>query len=210
MRPSGRKTTAAILRQICGIPDSEMAKIVDRSVHTIHKIECGRLNLSKEIAGRMARETGVSLQWLLAGDTTKPPIDADGKEYTEKVFLRAQAGKIRYGQPHEFLRNQIAVGFVGRMIAILEGSSDYRMCAYKVHRALESLRHEFGQDQKLYPIADPRATNYGTHSRAMPLLEKLIETCKSIDFAMAKLRNLEEQSKPQRSKQPSKKRPRQA
>jgi transcriptional regulator with XRE-family HTH domain len=183
-----------------------MANIVDRSVHTIHKIECGKLGLSKEVASRMARETGVRLEWLLAGDTEADPTDVDGKPYTRDVYQRTQASKIRYDRPHELLRNLIYAGFVGRMIAILEGSGgDFSMCAYKVHSALESLRREFGQDQKLYPIVDPRATNYGTDLRAVPLLEKLIETCKSYDLAWRKLDELD-QAKLEPSQRPSKKR----
>jgi hypothetical protein len=162
-----------------------MAEIVDRSVHTIHKIECKKLGLSKEVASRMARGTGISLQWLLEDDTSVEPTGADGKEYTRETFDRTQAReKIPDDQPHEFLRNTIAAGFVGRMIAILEGSSDYRMCAYKMHKALESVRQEFGQDQKLYPVANRGDTNYGLHENAIPLLEKLLETAKQIDFTL--------------------------
>src|SRR5438552_13816969 len=121
-RPSDGKTTAAILRAKCGIDDSEMAKILDRSVHTIHSIECGRIKLTKELASRMARGTGISLQWLLDDNTSVEPTDADGKEYTRATFDRAQAREnFPDDRPHEFLRNMVAIGFVGRMIAILEG-----------------------------------------------------------------------------------------
>src|SRR6476620_10800122 len=116
MRRSSEKTTAAKLRVKCGINDSEMAKILDRSVHWIHSIECGRIKLTKELADRMARGTGISLQWLLDGDTSVEPTDADGKEFTRETFNRARAHeKFRDDRPHEFMRNMVAIGFVGRM-----------------------------------------------------------------------------------------------
>ncbi len=209
MRSSGLKTTTAKLRKICEIDDCEMAKIMDRSVHTVHSIESGRIKLTKELAGRMALETGISPEWLLAGDTDATPIDINGKEYKREIFDLAQAGKIRYDRPIKFMRNFIAAGFCARLIAIMEGSTDFRICAYKVHKMLESLRHEFGQDQKLYPVADVRDTNLGLHSKAIPLLEELLAAVKQIDFTMRNYDALvAEAGQPthQQSKQPSKKR----
>ena len=186
MRSSGEKTTAAKLRQKCEISVTQMAEIVGRSESTIQKIECGNLRLTDEVARRMARGTGVSLKWLLDGDTEALPTDAHGKECTEKTFNRLQAHeKIPARWPHEFHRNLIAAGFVARMIAILERGSEYHLCAYKVHKALESLRHEFGQDQKLYPYVDHRAKYYGTYiAKAMPLLKKLVKTLEDQDFVL--------------------------
>ncbi len=221
MRPSDQKTTSAKLRKICRIDDAEMAKILDRSVHWIHSVECGRIKLTEEMAARMACETGISPEWLLAGKPKAKPIAFDGKPYEPEIYFnRAQAGKIRYDQPIKFMRNFIAAGFCARLVAIMEGSTDFRICAYKVHKMLESLRHEFGQDQKLYPVADVRDTNLGLDRRAMPLLEELLATVKQMDFTMRnydalaagipadELRKKElEAGQPthQQSKQPSKK-----
>jgi hypothetical protein len=222
MRRSGLKTTSAKLRDICKIDIYEMAKLLNRSIDTLRSYECGRLKLSKEIASRMSRETGISPGWLLAGDTMAKPINIHGKPYKPKIYKRTQADKIYYGRPiNKFMRNTIAAGFCARLIAIMEGSANFPLCAFDVHQALEKLRQVFGQDQRLYPTADVRDINYGLDSKAIPLLEELLEAVKQIDFTMRnydalaagipadELRKKElkelEAGQPTQSKQPSKK-----
>lgn len=212
MKPSFRRHPVAILREKCGLYQKEFADLIGCSRIYVQKIEQtpqhGGQRLSEKLAVRIFHETGVSLEWLLAGDTNAAPVAADGKEYTRDVFDRARANKIRYDQPHSFARKSTATGFCARLIAIMEAASadkNYYMCAYKTHKALESLRREFGQDEKLYSNTDIRVTDYG---RAVPLLEQLIEQAKNIDLAMMKLDELDRQQtkqpKPQ-SKRPSKK-----
>ena len=174
MRTSTRKTTAAVLREILGIKDFEMAEILDRTVHTIHSLESGRLKLSPELATKMFHETGISLDWLLKGDPTAPPISGRGEPYTRAKFDQAQAEKINYDQPNPIFRNIDTLGFCARLIAILESASsrkNYQMALYKVNRALDSLRGEFGMDENLYKHNGPNHVNNGM---AVPLLKGIL------------------------------------
>jgi hypothetical protein len=159
MRTSSEKTTAAVLRKILGIRTSEgMAKILKQSVHTIRSVESGRLELSHELATRMFHETGISIAWLMKKDPTVPPIAETGEPYTREIYERTQALKTAYDQPHPMLLNFDKLGFCARLIAILESASarkDYFLARYKVHTALDSLRREFGMDEKVYRHSDP-------------------------------------------------------
>src|SRR6266496_2144392 len=167
MRPSTKKTTAAVLRNLLdtdlqAMKDRDMAELLKTSVSTIHSLESGRLKLSPSLAKRMFHETGISLEWLLGDKPAAPPIGADGKPYTRATFERVQAKKIYYDQPHPVLRNLDKLGFCARLIAILESASarkDYYMARYKVHTALDSLQREFGMDEKVYQDTAPYSYN---------------------------------------------------
>ena len=167
MRTSSRKTTAAVLRQKCGTKEidfkaDEWAKMLGRSVQAIHNIESGRTNLTHELATKMFHETGISIDWLMKGDPNVEPISGRGEPYTREIYERAQAEKLPYDQPHPIFRNNDALGFCARLVAILESASgrkDYHMCIYKVHTALDSLQREFGMDEKLYQHSGPHSVN---------------------------------------------------
>jgi hypothetical protein len=154
MRRSSQKTTAAVLRKFLGIRTSEeMARILKRSEHTIRSVESGRLKLSPSLAVRMFHETGISIDWLMKGDPTVPPIAESGEPYTPKIYERTQAQKLPYDEPGPKFRSIDKLGFCARLIAILESASakkDYFMARYKVDTALDSLRREFGMDEKVY------------------------------------------------------------
>ena len=90
------------------------------------------------------------------------PISGRGEPYTREIYERAQAEKLPYDQPHPIFRNNDALGFCARLVAILESASgrkDYHMCVYKVHTALDSLQREFGMDEKLYQHSGPHSVN---------------------------------------------------
>src|SRR5215475_10671424 len=162
MRPSNRKTTAAVLRQILGKTDWEMADILKRSVHTVRSIESGRLKLSQEHAKRLWHETLISPSWLMANDPNAPAVAESGEPYTREIYERAQAQKIPHDQPHPIFRNTDKLGFCARLIAILENAStrkDYYMALYKAHTALDSLQREFGIDEKVYQHSGPHSVN---------------------------------------------------
>lgn len=181
MRTSSLKTTAAILREILGIKDFEMAGILDRTVHTIHSVESGRLKLSPELATKMFHETGISLDWLLNEDPNAPPISGRGEPYTKEIFEKAQAEKIYYDQPHPLSRNTDELGSCARLIAILESASaheNYYMALYKVRTALDSLQGEFGIDESLYRYAGPHVVNNGM---AVTLLKGILRREKQLE-----------------------------
>lgn len=175
-----------------------MAEILKRSVHTIRSLESGRLKLGQELATKMFHETGISPVWLLNGDPTTPPVAANGEPYTRAKFERAQAVRIHHDQPHPIFRNNDAVGFCARLIAILERAAerkDYYMAFYKINAALDSLRDEFGMDEKLYQHTGPLHVNI---SMGVDLLKKVLSRDKDLRSRIKKLHSP--------SKQPSKKR----
>jgi transcriptional regulator with XRE-family HTH domain len=190
MRTSTRKTTIAVLREILGIKDFEMAEILKRTVHTIHSLESGRLKLSPELATKMFHETGISLDWLLDEEPNAPPISGRGEPYTKEIFEKAQAEKIYYDQPNPVFRNTYALGFCARLIAILESASshkNYHMALYKVHSALDSLQGEFGMDENLYQYTGPNHVNNGM---AVPLLKGILAREKQLEDRSKRVQRL--------------------
>lgn len=207
MRTSSRRTTAAVLRQILGIKDFEMAEILGRSKYTIHNIESGRLELSHSLATKMFHETGISLDWLLNEDPNAPPISGRGEQYTKEIFEKAQAEKIYYDQPHPLSRNTDELGSCARLIAILESASaheNYYMALYKVRTALDSLQGEFGMDESLYRYAGPHHVNNGM---AVTLLKRILSRDKQLED---RIKRVQRHATPKpRKKQPSRRKHRQ-
>ena len=91
MRPSPQRHTLAVLRTMIGLTQKEMAAILECSTPTIQAVELGKLNLSPGLAQRVTFQTGVSIEWLLANDTTMPPVSARGDSYTKARFEDYQA-----------------------------------------------------------------------------------------------------------------------
>jgi hypothetical protein len=60
---------------------------------TIQSNELKKLRLSERLARRIAIETGVSLDWLLAGDYRTPPIcpREPGETYSKRHYLMTRA-----------------------------------------------------------------------------------------------------------------------
>jgi hypothetical protein len=203
MPKSRLKTTSAVLRSILGIKDLEMAEMLGKSLGAINSVESGRLKLSPALAKKMWHETGISPTWLLNGDPTAPPVSADGQPFTSATFRRAQAEKIPYDQPHPIFRNNDALGFCARLIAILESASarkDYFMALYKFHTALDSLQGEFGIDEKVYQHGGPHSVNA---TMAVAALKQVLARHKELQDVIKKLHR-------PKTKRPSKKRRRSA
>jgi transcriptional regulator with XRE-family HTH domain len=147
-RTSTKKTTAAVLRSIIGIKDSEMADILGCRPPTIHSLESGRLQLSEKLAQRIFHETGASLTWLLNGDTSAPPISGRSEPYTKEIFDRVRAQK-NYPR-HPVLFSADFLEFAGRLRSILEGANRrkaYQLPAYKIGKFLDALANEFGENK---------------------------------------------------------------
>jgi len=201
MRTSSRRTTAAVLRQIVGIKDFEMAEILGRSKYTIHDIESGRLKLSHSLATKMFHETGISLDWLLNEDPNAPPISGRGEPYTKEIFEKAQTEKIYHDQPHPIFRNINALGSCAWLIAILESASahkNYYMALYKVRTALDSLQGEFGMDEKVYQHSAPGNVNDGM---AIAALKEVLARYKQLQD---RVKGVQRHATPKpRKKQPS-------
>ncbi len=74
MRISPLRHTLAVLRTSIGLRQQQMADLVGCSKATIQAVELNKLKLSESLAELISAATGVSLDWLLKGDTKTPPL----------------------------------------------------------------------------------------------------------------------------------------
>ena len=159
MRTSSRKTPAAILREIIGIKVPEWAEILERSPHSVHDLECGRLKLSPALATKINYETGISIGWLMDGNPSAPPVAQDGREYTKAIYDEVQAK--HFTMPAAFgsftlsgqdvdlttVDNNWAIGhnalqFCGNICAILVSANrkrKYDLACYRLAKAIQEL-----------------------------------------------------------------------
>jgi hypothetical protein len=176
MRTSSRKTPAAILREIIEIKVPEWAEILERSPHSVHDLECGRLKLSPALATKINYETGISIGWLMDGNPSAPPVAQDGREYTKAIYDEVQAK--HFTMPAAFgsftlsgqdvdlttVDNNWAIGhnalqFCGNICAILVSANrkrKYRLACYRLAKAIQELGNELGAAKELlddYPKA---------------------------------------------------------
>ena len=93
VRPSPLRHPVAVLRQIIGLGQAELAALCGNSDRTIQAVELRKLALSERLARKIAHATGVSVGWLLNGDPTAPPIAdspagifSPGAAYTHEVY----------------------------------------------------------------------------------------------------------------------------
>ena len=94
MKRSPLRHPVAVLRQIIGLGQKELAELVGRSRRTIQAIELGSLKLSVELADKLVRETSVAFHWLMNGDAEAPPISTAGTPYVREDFELTQGEKI--------------------------------------------------------------------------------------------------------------------
>ena len=177
MSRSTKKSTLAVLREIIGINAGQMGKRLGCSRHTINSIEINRIALGEERATKLFTETQISPDWLLANDPKAPPVSAKGERYTREIFERAQAENQKgfFEQGHPYFRRTNTIGFCAQLVAILESASaqkKYFMAAYKVGKALDSLRDEFGQNLQIYPVTH---SSLVIHPPALEILGQLLD-----------------------------------
>lgn len=91
MRPSPLRHTLAVLRNVIGLTQKEMAALLECSVPTVQAIELGKLKLSQKLGARVAFQTAVSLRWLLEDDPSRPPEDDHDRPYNKRVFDQRQS-----------------------------------------------------------------------------------------------------------------------
>ena len=93
MRLSPHRHTLAVLRTTIGLTQKQMAELAECSPPTIQAIELGKLKMSDRIAKLLLFNTGISIDWLIANDTTTPPTEAISKKpYTKESFEQHRAG----------------------------------------------------------------------------------------------------------------------
>jgi transcriptional regulator with XRE-family HTH domain len=163
MRHPSKKNNVARLRAFLNksekFDQAQFAKMIGCSVCKLQNIETGRTKLDEELATKLLTETHISPEWLLTNDPKAPLVSANGEPYTLEMFYRAQAEKKKekgfFFQGHPYFRLTNAIGFCAQLVAILESAKaqkKYYMAAYKVGKALDSLRNEFGQNLQIYPV----------------------------------------------------------
>jgi hypothetical protein len=148
---SREKTTAAKLRSIIGEKDSVWADMLGKSVHSIRHLEAGTLKLSPALAAKMNYETGISIKWLMDGNPDVPPVSfRGGQKFTKAIYERIQAEKKHFAQVKEKDINNNLPEFIGIIYGILRSANrkhDFHLAVYKIWRALNELRNEFGADE---------------------------------------------------------------
>jgi len=142
------KTTSAVLRFITGETDAEWADILGKSVHTIRHLEAGTLKLSGAMAARMNYASGISIQWLMDGNPTAPPVSAGGKKYTKAIYDNARARKKYFATvKNENVRSTV-LDVLCALFPILVSANrkgNYHLAVYRTAKALAELRDEFGE-----------------------------------------------------------------
>ena len=78
--PSNLRT----LRLFLGLTQKQMGALVPTSVHSLLSVELGRMELSSRMALKIARATGVSLEWLRDG--SGPMLNDRGEPYSRQDF----------------------------------------------------------------------------------------------------------------------------
>jgi len=145
------KTTAAKLRSIIKEKDSVWADMLGKSVHTIRHLEAGTLKLSSALAAKMNYETGISIRWLMDGNPDAPAVAfRGGQEFTEAIYEKIQAEKKHFAQVKEKDINNNLPEFIGTIYGILRSANrkrKFHLATYKIWRALNELRNEFGADE---------------------------------------------------------------
>jgi len=153
------KTTAAVLRSITGEQDWVWADMLGKSVHTVRHLEAGTLKLSADLAAKMNYETGISIKWLMDGNPDVPPVAfRGGQQFTKAIYEKVQAEKKHFAHVEEKdIRNNLPE-FIGTIDGILRSANrkrKFHLAVYKIWRALNELRNEFGAEEK-YPVLAAR------------------------------------------------------
>ena len=151
MRPSKLRHPVAVLRQIIEYLQPEFANLVRKKTITIQKIENGGLKLSEDLGSRISHETGVRLDWLLAGDPAKPPVTASGAPYTKEFFDQHRARKTPSNRIlDELMLPTFAIVCHARIRSSVESAhrkgADFQLARFKIERFLADMAEKFGED----------------------------------------------------------------
>ena len=120
------KTCLSILRSLIGSGsrnEKHFAEKIGRSPSWVKQASSGHLPLTKDAAVRIAYETGVSVRWLINGDTSAPALDRDGKPYTESFYVEYRV-RLRDGfndEDSSISRDEM-VGLIHSLITTYEGA----------------------------------------------------------------------------------------
>lgn len=152
------KHVLSILRKIIGASLSESKAVLGLAPDTVKSIQSGRLRFSEQAAATVAEKTGVALDWLMQGDGSKPPITAEGKQFTEETFNRheMQHDKFTLALPdsrkmgNESFRLYLLLCIkLGRVMLAAADAKDGKFAAWK-------LRDELGRVGRNYPAFESK------------------------------------------------------
>jgi transcriptional regulator with XRE-family HTH domain len=152
-----KKTPVAVLRNMLELSIDEFGKLVGIAPSSVKSLENGRLALSEKTAFRIKDETGVSVAWLLNGNSKQKPYverlpDGSSTLYTKERFERIQATKL---EPNDESQEKLELRY-DRAIAIItdwlsayfhadeKGEAD--LAEYLMRKALEEIVDRFGKD----------------------------------------------------------------
>ena len=128
-----KKRTGQTLKTYAPLSRKDVADWLGCGVDNISSIESGRVKLTEENAEIIALKTGVSIDWLLAGDVSKPPVKlnwTDGSRkkpygegrympYTQKDFDERQKSLSRSDSNGDLEHARITVAFSCAKIAAI-------------------------------------------------------------------------------------------
>lgn len=180
MRPSPFRHTLAVLRTAIGLTQKEMATLADCSTPTIQAIELGKLKLSDKLGQLIARNTGASLTWLMANDTTRPAVNEEGNPIDKGTFEAFRATAL-FDQHPDFKLFQI-MNLEGiyehRLKAVLlRGFKTHALslCAYRLSKFFDDLEKALGVTEEDHKdLTDSaRAMRSAKHRKAGTDIAKL-------------------------------------
>lgn len=149
----------ALLRLAIGLTQKEMADLLDCSPPTIQSIELGRLAISQKLAQRAALQTGATIAWLLENDTSKPPVDYQGKPITMEGYTATQA-QLKRSQNTDNEVDRIGEAYavaVVRIFYILHAALDRGnadLTIYKLLQPIDRLTKEMGMKIHQHPTME--------------------------------------------------------
>jgi transcriptional regulator with XRE-family HTH domain len=154
MRHSPLRHPLAVLRQIIGLGQKELAQRVGKSTSTIQAIELGKLKLSEDLAAKIEEQTGVNSLWLLYGDPTNPIKNKSGARYRKDDYELARAkhsplpeGTNQWPSVSAFT---IAQGFAERIARVLAAAdrlnpSMQNVASFRIKDCIEEMEKKFGK-----------------------------------------------------------------
>jgi len=172
--------------------------------------EHGGQKLSSKLAQRIFHETGVSLDWLLGGDPSAPPVSAKGEPYTRETYKNAQAQKIYFDRPKDWNFSMDFLSMAARLRSILANATGrdgkqrpaYFMAAYETRKFLDGLAKNYGEDSTQanyidrHILAIEREIAQGKRLLAIANRVKVLAIAKQVKVLAAKQRALRQSSRP--------------
>jgi plasmid maintenance system antidote protein VapI len=120
------KTCLSILRSLIGSGsrnEKHFAEKIGRSPSWVKQASSGHLPLTKDAAVRIAYETGVSVRWLINGDTSAPALNMDGKPYTESFYENYRVSmRDGFDDEDSSISKTEMVGLIHSLITSYEGA----------------------------------------------------------------------------------------